>query len=421
MENNTFNTRLWLRIALINFCVVALAGITLRYKINFPLPLLNQKNLLHGHSHFAFSGWVALALMALMINYLQQQKTVINHKRYQLILMANCIAAYGMLATFIIQGYSVYSIAFSTFSILTSYFFIFQVWRDLRGIKDDSYAPQWFRASLILWAISSIGAFALAYLMANRILIQDYYFAASYFFLHFQYNGWFLFSCFGLLFSYLYSNKFLTLLSLNKRLFNIMAIAVGPTFFLSILWLKLPFYLHLVADISAVLQLVILFYFVSILLLIKKSVLPELTKSTRDLWVLAAAAFILKIVLQMLSTIPVLSSYAFGFRAIVIGFLHLSFLGIISFFIIGFINQLHRDAGREFSRPGVIVFISGVFLQEIVLMTQGMEAIEFPPLPYADMILFFSAILIGTGLLSITRSTFSFKAPNLSQKVRTDS
>lgn len=409
MEKYKFNTRQWLRIALINFFIVALAGITLRYKINFPLPVLNQKYLLHAHSHFAFSGWVALALMALMVNYLQQQNIDVNYRKYYRILLANCIAAYGMLVTFMTQGYSVYSITFSTLSILISYFFIFHFWRDLRDVRDESFAPKWFKAALILWAISSLGAFALAYLMANRIMIQDYYFAASFFFLHFQYNGWFLFACFGLLFSHLYSKDILSLLPVTKKLFTIMAIAVGPTFFLSVLWLKLPVALHLVADISAFFQLIVLFYFVSMLLLIKKSILPQLTKISKYLWMLAAVAFIIKIALQMLSTIPVLSSYAFGFRPIVIGFLHLSFLGIISFFILGFINQVLHDTYRQVSKSGVIVFVAGVLLQEIVLMMQGLEAIEFEPLPFADIILFFSAILIGTGLISITRSTFTSK------------
>jgi len=37
-----FKTRRWLQIALINFCIVALAGVTLRYKINFALPIINH-------------------------------------------------------------------------------------------------------------------------------------------------------------------------------------------------------------------------------------------------------------------------------------------------------------------------------------------------------------------------------------------
>ncbi|NEU09540.1 hypothetical protein GZH53_14535 [Flavihumibacter sp. R14] len=409
MEASTYNPKPWIRIALINFCIVALAGITLRYKINFPLPSVNQKYLLHGHSHFAFSGWVALALMALLVNYIQQQKVVTNYKKYNRIFLANCVTAYGMLVSFIVQGYGPYSILFSILSILVSYFFILQAWRDLNNISDGSYAPRWFRAALILWAVSSLGAFALAYLMANQIMVQDYYFAASYFFLHFQYNGWFLFVCFGLLLSYLYSKGLTSSGPVNKTLFAVMAVSVGPTFFLSILWLRLPHALHLIANISAVLQLVVLIYFIRLAYLIKGTILYRLTKTSRYLWILAAIAFVIKIILQMLSIIPVLSSYAFGFRPIVIGFLHLSFLGIISFFIIGFINQILNDTYRPISKRGVSVFVFGVLMQEIILMSQGLEAIEFEPLPYADILLFVSAIIIGTGLISITISTTRLK------------
>ena len=405
MDIYQFNTGRWIRIALYNFCAVALAGITLRYKINFPLPVLNQKNLLHAHSHFAFAGWVALALMALMVCYLQQQKVMTNYKKYNRILVLNCLMAYGMFAGFLIQGYGLYSIAFSTLSIFVSYFFIFHAWKDLRQVHDQSGAAKWFRAALILWGISSLGAFALAYLMAKQIMVQDYYFAASYFFLHFQYNGWFLFACFGLLLSCLHQQGFVPAGAVDKKLFTVMSVTVAPAFFLSILWLRLPYILHLIADLSALLQLLVLFYFLRLVLRLKRNIAGKLPKITRYLWILAAAAFVIKIALQTLSIIPVLGSYAFGFRPIVIGFLHLSFLGIISFFIIGFINQLLKHSSGEISKTGAGLFAGGVLLQELILMTQGLEAIEFEPLPYADILLFVSAIIIGTGLLWITLST----------------
>ena len=405
MKLPQFNTKLWIRVALINFCLVALAGITLRYKINFPLPELNQKNLLHGHSHFAFAGWVALALMALLVNYIQQQKVTTNYRKYNRILGASCLMAYGMLVSFIVQGYGLYSIAFSTLSILVSYFFIYHAWRDLTHIADPSGATRWFKAALLLWGLSSLGAFALAYLMAMQIMIQDYYFAASYFFLHFQYNGWFLFVCLGLLFSWVHGRGLRSTGAVNKGLFTIMAVTVGPAFVLSILWLKLPYALHLVADISAFLQLAVLLYFIRLVFLIKGQFAEGLTKITRYLWTMAAAAFVIKIILQMLSIIPVLSSYAFGFRPIVIGFLHLSFLGIISFFIIGYINQILQTSHCGISKAGTGLFVFGVFMQEVILMIQGLEAIEMITLPYADILLFVSAIIIGAGLIGITAST----------------
>ena len=399
MQKTKFRTRNWLQISLINFCVVALAGITMRYKINFPLPAVNQKHLLFAHSNFAFMGWVTIALMVLMINYLIRHNIVTNYTRYNWILATGCLAAYGMFVSFIGESYGYVSISFSILSILVTYFFIGCFWLDVRKVKDASYAPQWFKAALILWTISSIGEITLAYLMVNFSRAQDYYFAALYFFLHFQYNGWFLFVCFGLMFSYLFEKKFFYSVGTNKALFLIMAITVAPTFLLSVLWLKLPRSLHLLANISAILQLLVLFYFIKIIPVVKKNIPPKITKTTRYLWTMAAIAFILKIILQTLSIIPFFSNYAFGFRPIVIGYLHLSFLGIISFFIIGYMNELLHEEKRSISKAGVLIFVIGVLVQEITLMFQGLEVLNLKALPYADILLFYAAIVIGCGLI----------------------
>lgn len=401
MEKRPFNTRFWIWISIFNFCVVALAGITMRYKINFPLPFVNQKHVLYAHSNFAFAGWVTVVLMVLMVNYLLKENVITNYRKYNWILGAACFTAYGLFISFIYQSYGYFSISFSTLSVLVSYFFIFFFWRDLKKISDPSFAPRWFKAGLTLWIISSFGEISLAYLMVNFSKVQDYYFAALYFFLHFQYNGWFLFVCFGLLFSYLYKKGFLLPGGTNKKLFIVMAATVVPTYFLSILWLKLPHYLHVIADISGILQLVVLFYFIKLFQQIKKNNPKRFTKTTRYLWIMASIAFMIKIVLQTLSIIPFLSHFAFGFRPIVIGYLHLSFLGIISFFIIGFIDQLLSEANRHISRMGAFLFVTGVLVQEIVLMFQGLEAIEFEPLPYANLILFYAAVVIGAGLIWI--------------------
>lgn len=401
MTKNSFPVRTWIQIAIINFCVVALAGITMRYKINFPLPVVNQKHLLYAHSNFAFIGWVTIGLMVLMVNYLLRQNVLTNYRKYNWILITGCITAYGMFVTFIIQGYGYFSITFSILSILLSWVFIFCYWVDLNKVTDKSYAPKWFKAALILMAIASVGEITLAYLMVNFSTVQDYYFAALYFFLHFQYNGWFLFVCFGLLFSYLFIKGFLPTVAINKHLFIIMAITVAPTYLLSILWLKLPRSLHLLANISGILQLLVLFYFIRLLPAVKKNIPYKIAKTSRYLWTLASIAFILKIVLQTFSIIPFFSNYAFGFRPIVIGYLHLSFLGIISFFILGYINQILSERGGKISGAGVIVFITGVLLQEFTLMAQGLEVLNFEPLPYANIILFYSAIIMGGALIWI--------------------
>ena len=120
-------------------------------------------------------------------------------------------------------------------------------------------------------------------------------------------------------------------------------------------------------------------------------------------------AFTLKIFLQFLSIFPFLSKYAFGFRPIVIGYLHLSFLAIISFFILGYMNQLLNQTLRHISKGGVIVFAGGVLLQEVILMIQGFEVMEFERLPYANLILFVAAIVMASGLIWITLSMYKVR------------
>src|SRR5690606_12469917 len=191
-------------------------------------------------------------------------------------------------------------------------------------------------------------------------------FSAIYFYLHFQYNGWFLFACFGLLFAWLYRSGIIDSVVVSKPLFKIMAYTVVPTYLLSIIWLKLPTALHWIANISAVLQLLVLFYFVKLFLVIKKDATLRLPGVTRLLWTMAAIAFVIKICLQLLSISPELSQYAFGYRPVIIGYLHLSFLGVISFFILGFMEILYESMGSKLGKAGIYIFVSGVLLQEIL-------------------------------------------------------
>jgi len=145
-----------------------------------------------------------------------------------------------------------------------------------------------------------------------------------------------------------------------------------------------------------------LFYFFKLVSLIKNNKNIKFSWSTRWLWRFSSIAFVLKIILQMLSTIPYLSHFAFGFRPVVIGYLHLSFVGIISIFILGYINEfIHRFRGNV-SGIGAIIFVTGFVVQEIVLMMQGLEAMDVQPIKSANIILFYCAILMAAGLIWIT-------------------
>ncbi len=394
----------WIKISLINLSVVAFIGVILRCKINFPLPFINQQYLLNGHSHFAFAGWASQILMLFIIRYLFERNPLITYRPYNFVLWANLITAWGMMLSFPFEGYAGISITFSTLSILVSCFFIVFAWKDLNKIQNKKLAVTWFKASMFFYALSSLGTFALAYLMANKINEQDYYFAAVYFFLHFQYNGWFLFACFGLFFYQLEKSGFVLAAFYSRRVFAILFAACFPAYLLSDLWMDIPQPLYLTAVCGAVIQLPAVLYVIQLFRRSKKNILPGLSKKTGWFWMMALIAFCIKIILQALSAIPALSRYAFGFRPVVIGYLHLSFLGITSFFIIGYINQYLSEQNKRLSSKGLILFASGVIITEILLMLQGFAGITYANIPFINESLFVTALVMFTGLLVLNVS-----------------
>ena len=68
-----FSVRHWCRISLFNLLVLSLIGVTLRYKIAYYFSVYRSETFTHGHSHFAFAGWVSMALMVLMVHYLEKK------------------------------------------------------------------------------------------------------------------------------------------------------------------------------------------------------------------------------------------------------------------------------------------------------------------------------------------------------------
>ena len=156
--------KFWLQLSLINLLIVALLGLVMRYKIGFEFPFLDQKHIQHGHSHFAFAAWISQTLYVLIIYNLQSHIPIQRVKLYKNLLILNTISAWGMLIAFIIQGYGAVSIAFSQLNTIISYIFVVVYFKDAKHLQ-NSDASKWFKTGLIFNAVSSIGTYALAYMM----------------------------------------------------------------------------------------------------------------------------------------------------------------------------------------------------------------------------------------------------------------
>ncbi len=392
--NSSF--RSWLRISFLNLLIVAFLGVILRYKIAFSLPFIDQKNLHHGHSHFAFFGWITQLLMVLMVYFLQGPSGGTAFKRYRWLLYANLLTAYGMLISFTIQGYGIWSIGFSTISALVSYVFAFMFWHDLDGLKNKKISHLWFRAALVFSVLSSLGAYAEAYMMANKIIHQNWYLAAEYYFLHFQYNGWFFFAGMGLLVSWL--EKISGTVKKLRLVFWLFGLACVPAYFLSALWMPIPAIVYWLVVGAAIAQVAGWIQLVQLILKNGAFIKTTFCRKGRWLLLLSAIALTAKLLLQLGSTHPALSQLAFGFRPIVIGYLHLVLLGVFTIFLVGYIISLQLVPVGKYFGTGVILFVSGIIINEVLLMLQGVTGMSYTIVPYMDELLLLAAVIMFSGI-----------------------
>ncbi len=393
------NRSFWMKFALVNFCIVAVLGVIMRYKILFSLPWLDQKHLQDAHSHFAFYGWITTAIYILLTDYLRKTMPNVAMKKYRALIIVNVVSAFAMLATFIYGGYFWASIAASTAALLCSFVFAGVFYKDTAGLRDASKI--WFRSALFFAVISSLGVFNLAYMKMTGTVSQSMYLASEYYFLHFQYNGFFIFSCIGLLlFSMKEAGAVLTKKE-NNILFFLMFFGCLVGFGLSVLWMEMPawvFALIIITTVGQTVGAVMLYRYV------RKhwtNLVVKWSPMHRFVLMYAGFAFAVKTLLQLGSNVPAISQFAFGFRNVVIAYLHLVLLMCIATFLVNQILATNRFKVTSAVLTGLKLLLLGIFLNELILGLMGVFSIKYVAVPYANHGLLAVSVLMLVALIII--------------------
>lgn len=115
-------------------------------------------------------------------------------------------------------------------------------------------------------------------------------------------------------------------------------------------------------------------------------------------------ALTIKLLLQLSSTIPSLSQLAFGFRPIVIAYLHLVLLAVISVFILAYLYTFKLISVNRLTPIAFSVFVIGVFLNELVLAVQGIAAFGYIAVKYVNETLFGVSLLLLLGAILMALS-----------------
>lgn len=343
----------------VNFLVLSIFGVLLRYMQLYDVPSLNYQFILHAHSHFAFSGWMFFSI-ALLIALLCSDGEM--GTGFKTVLLLTLVSAYGMLASFSWQGYKLVSISFSTLFMVVTFRFTYLVFKNhLMKTRVNTIAFKLIRGSLVLLCLSALGPFALGPLAASGLKNTQYYQDAIYFYLHFQMNGFMLLAALGLLASTMPGN---TLTSHQGRWLNLFIFSAIPLYFIFTLWGKPCNGLWILACIAAGLNLVswlaLCFYF--------KNNWHYLSFLERA----ALIALTIKCIFQLFVCIPAIGNWTFLNRNLIIGYIHLLTLGIIMPLLIG-----------QFIRTGLIKsckLITTVNILYIILVVVYLTLLFIQPL-----------------------------------------
>lgn len=372
----------------------------MRYKIAFSFPLLDQKHLQEAHSHFAFYGWIGLCIYTFIIYILKDDLPEKSKKKYFSLIAVNNIASWLMVPLFLWKGYFVGSIIASSIVLFIGFIFFFFLLKDLKGIKH--IAKYWFLSGLFFAMLSSIGVFGLVYMKTTHQLHRDFYLGSTYYYLHFQYNGFFIFSCIGILLNYFKGLGAVIPEKANQQILKLMFLGCVIGYGLSVLWLRIPIWIFVIIVLGSIFQTIGAVKLYNLIktnwkLLLEKRV----PKIERWALIISGAAFALKILLQLGSNIPEVSQFAFGFRNIVIAYLHLVLLMCIAVFLLNQIlgTGLFKTSNKLYS--AFFFLLVGIILNELVLGVMGIFSIKYISLPYAANILLGVSILMMLSLFFI--------------------
>ncbi|HEY9364150.1 MAG TPA: hypothetical protein VIQ00_12865 [Chitinophagaceae bacterium] len=400
IQLKTLQQRL-LNYSFFNFFLVSALGLLMRgvpLLNSFPLPF---KNLLHAHSHFAFGGWVMPVLIWMIIQYFPSIAPKVGATHWRNIIFLVLFSAYGMLASFPFEGYALVSILFSTLSVLAGFYLATVLWKASNDEKQKT-SVRFLRAGLVYLVLSSIGPFATGPLIAMGMQGNPVYFNAIYFYLHFQYNGWFTFAVLAVLYTMLEKNA---IAENGRKVFMLFNISCLPAFFLSTLW-NHPNGIFYIAGASAgLLQLAGTFY------LIKDYRLLKIKNSfVKNILVIAIIAFAMKNILQSLSAVPFIAEMAYNSRNFIIAYLHLVLLGFISLFAIAAVLNANKDLVNTSFKMFFSIFLISFIVTEALLAVQATGIVYNFYLPSFSLIIFYASCLFPIAIFCMYWKThFCYK------------
>lgn len=361
------NLKRHIKIALTYFLLAALLGVLLRFFRFSEIPI-TYKYFVHTHSHIALLGWTYLALTTLLYKLYLGKLSL--DKKYQNIFWFTQVTLVGMLLTFPFMGYALFSIIFSTLFLFASYWFAWFFFRNVpQSLKTtDSY--KCVAAALWYLVLSSLGPWALGAIMNTLGAESVWYRLAIYFYLHFLYNGWMIMALVGIFFFILESHHLGLSNKSFKRFFWSINLGIVLSFFLSTLFANPPLLLNFSGGTGAVLQLIAFVILWKAFTADKEKSKALFSPLQKGLLKTVAVLLAVKMLLQLITAFPYFANLAATHLNFTIGYLHWTFLGVVS---IGLFLFLDYFGLLRISKNGYFMYLTGFVVTEALIFYKGIS------------------------------------------------
>jgi hypothetical protein len=401
--------RKWFSLSLFNLSALAALGLILRSKMVFTLPMINYNHLLEAHSHFALGGWATWVIMVVFVNELLSEN-LSKKPVYAWLLGILFICTWCMLLSFLMWGYS-------TLSNIASICFVFLIYlwcgiflRDLLKSNRETTIKLLAISSIVCLICSTSGTWGVSYIYFSKTIDAFLYRNVLFTYLHFLYNGFFTLAVFALMFNKIDQN-ISEKARRNIRWFSIaMCSAVVPSLFITYLWQDPNGWIRFIAIIGCLLLLFCFCLFLTTMASLS-SVYRNEKRIVRFLIGISLFSLALKILLQSFTVLPVIGNAIFGNRSVIMGFLHMVFLGFVTLFMLAyFVRQGILDSRKKLLPIALYTFAAAVIINEVLLLTQGLAnmliagSVIFPWLLWiAGIELFAGSVLILIARMQSTK------------------
>lgn len=389
-------------IVLANFLVAALIGVLLRYAFVAEIPGFHFRKFMYAHSHVAMLGWLFQGFFAVLLPKLYPEAIPRSIQRF---FWLSQIMVMGMLVSFPIVGYTSVAIVFAAGHVLVSYGFVYVIWKELGKRRYDFLLGVLFiRTALILMVVSTLSLLAIGPIMASGLRQHEIFYMAVQWFLHFQFNGWFLFMALGLWFVQLESEGVSLPVTQARAFFWWLLLSTPITFALAVAWSNPNQFVFAMNSLGIIIQTIALILFVRFLIQ-SRIRLTDWSPWSRRLLILALLSFLMKLCVQALVVLPVVAEMAYTIRNFVIGFIHLITLGSLTMLLISLALRNGMISVQNRMAPiGLVLLIFGFLGSEFLLFLQGTMfwmAMGFMPFYHEALFAISIALPVGIALFLI--------------------